>query len=151
MEAVGLGLGLGVVPRMIEFLKANPGPVHAMQAIRSENAKEMMEDFYSALRFELQMLKITLSGLVNELHIGEDVRAKLLNEDSLDAMVWKNPSEELQASLRRRLDPCAEDFSKTMTKILTLLSKFVKDGTLPVDVPVDPTVSARYSGLVGRC
>jgi hypothetical protein len=140
MEAIGLGLG--VVPLMIEFLKAKPGPVFAMQAIKSENGKEMMEDFYNALRFELKMLRITLSDLVEDLQIGEDVKTKLLSKDCIDPEVWKAPSEELQICLRRRLDPCSEDFTKALDKILTLLSKFVKDGTLPGDVPVDANVSA---------
>lgn len=143
MEAIGLGLG--VVPLIIEFLKANPGPIHAVRAIKQESAREMIEECYEDLEWELKMFKFTLSNLVSELQIGGDTKAKLLNEDGLDPTVWKNPSDELSACLRRRLDHCFEEFSRTMTKILILLSKFVKDDTLPVAVASDATVSGYSS------
>ncbi|KAK9776214.1 putative Prion-inhibition and propagation HeLo domain-containing protein [Seiridium cardinale] len=128
MEA--LGLALGIAPLIIEILKSHPGPIQALQAARTENANEMLWEFYADLQFEVSMLRITLTELVNELPISPEIKEKLTDEKSLDPMVWKKPSEELQESLHRRLQPCVESFKLSMERILRRLAKLVDEKSI---------------------
>lgn len=141
MAVEAIGLALGVAPLIVELLKANPEPLHAAKAVKKTVAKDMIEDFYTDLEYEVSMLKITLTHLVNELPLADELKAKLVDERSLDPMVWKRPSPETKASLENRLNPCYDAFVHSMEKILKLLSKVVKDGTLPVLLHADHVVS----------
>jgi hypothetical protein len=145
MALEAIGLGLGIAPFLIELLKANPEPVHAMMAIKTDTAKEMMEEFYRDLEYEVSMFKITLINLIHELPITDDLKQELTDEKGIDSTLWKDPSPELKVALERRLSACFEAFLQSMGKILKLLSKVVKDGTLPVDLPEDHIVSIHKS------
>lgn len=147
-----LGLALGVAPLLIEILKANPEPLDAMKALKSENAKEMMSDFVRDLQFEVSMFKLTLTALVKELHISTELKDKLIEEKTLDPMVWKVPTPELEMSLRKRLEPCFESFKQSMEQILRLLTKLVDKSDLPPPLSADKIVRtlhpSHYSSLI---
>jgi len=132
-----IGLVLGIAPLVIELLKAKPEPVHDMLAMKSENASELMEEFYGSLSYELSMLKMSLIQLVNELPIDVELKDKLLDDKSLDQSVWRNPPEKIQTAMEARLSACNESFVHSMEKILHLLAKLVDDKTLPF--VLDPT------------
>lgn len=135
-----IGLALGIAPLFIELLKAKPEPVHALKATNKESAKEMMAEFYRDLHYEVTMLRITLTGLVNELPIKADLKEKLTNEKSLGATVWKKPPPELQSALERRLSPCYDSFVHSMEKVLKLLESLVDDKSLPLALAEDEAV-----------
>jgi hypothetical protein len=138
MEAIGLALN--IAPLLIELLKAKPEPVHALKATNKESAKEMMGEFYRDLHYEVTMLRITLTDLVNDLPVKADLKEKLTNEKSLDATVWKKPPPDLQSALERRLSPCYDSFVHFMEKVLNLLRKLVDDKSLPFALAEDEVV-----------
>lgn len=127
-----LGLGLGIAPLIMELLKANPEPIHAFRAINAKHVNECREEFYRDLAFEVAMLKMTLTSLVRELPIAEEERSKLVDEKNLDAMVWKEPSGELQSALEGRLSSCSDSFMQSMDRILQLFGKIVEDKSVPL-------------------
>jgi hypothetical protein len=127
-----LGLGLNVAPLIVELLKANPEPVHAIRALNAKHINECKAEFYRDLSFEVAMLRMTLTALVRELPISEEEKNKLIDEKSLDAMVWKRPSEELRSALEGRLSSCWDPFVQSMDKILHLLAKIVDDKSVPL-------------------
>jgi len=140
-----LGLGLGAAPLLVELLKRNPEPVHALKATKTEHVKQMMVEFYENLQFEVTLLKMTLTKLVTELPITDELKEKLTDEKSLDPTVWKDPSPELQSALERRLNPCLDQFVQYLEKILRLLSKLVDDKSLPLPLAGNKVVSIQLS------
>jgi hypothetical protein len=138
MEAIGLVLN--IAPLVIELIKANPETLHALQALHKDSAKYMAEEFYEDLHYEVCMLKLTLAKLVNDLPVESQWKDKITNEKSLDPDVWRNPPNELQLALQRRLHPCYELFTHCMEKILKILGKLVADKSLPVALAEDDIV-----------
>jgi hypothetical protein len=136
-----IGLLLGVTPLIIEALKANPEPIDAFKATKTENAREILAEFYTDLGFEVSMLKITLTALVKELPIETALKEKLTNEKTLNPMIWKLPPQELQDALERRLSPCYESFVQSMQKLLRLLANLVEDKSLPCRLTENQIVS----------
>lgn len=122
-----LGLGLGIAPLIAELLKQNPEPVNALRALNAKHVNECRKEFFRDLAFEVAMLKMTLTSLVRELPITEEEKNKLIDDKNLDAMVWKNPSEELRSALEGRLSSCSDSFIQSMDRILQLLGKLVED------------------------
>jgi hypothetical protein len=122
-----LGLALRIVPLIVKLLKADPELAHPFRALNAKLVNEFREEFYRDLSFEAVMLKMTLTTLVRELSISEEEKNKLIDEENLDTMVWKEPSEELQSALEGRLNICWDPFLQSMEKILRLFAKIVED------------------------
>jgi hypothetical protein len=148
MEAIGLVLN--IAPLLIELWKANPETVNALQAISRDNTRNMIEEFYDGLHYELSILKLNLSNLVKDLPVDQQLKDKLDNDTNLDAAVWRNPQEELQLALQRRLGPGCDSFMRCMESILKLLAKLVDDKSLPISLTEEDIVcyAASYSILL---
>jgi hypothetical protein len=126
-----VGLAIAVVPLIIEFTKAYPETGHALQAVGSnKRTNKLLEEFYGSLRFELSILKLTLTNLLAQLPLTEHQKLRLENEKGFSPSLWTSISKELEQALILRLGHCSTSFDYSMDKILRTLSKVVDDKSL---------------------
>jgi hypothetical protein len=140
-----IGLALALAPLFTDAIEHHNNLLMPFKALNPEKYKEWAEDFLGDLNFEICMLKISLQKLIKELFIRDDLKAKLLDLENFDRILWREPEPELKEALDSRLKDCADGFVKSLTTILRYLDKIVKDDTLPVPMRQEEIVSSQFS------
>src|ERR1700712_1271622 len=136
-----IGLALGLAPLFTDAIEHHNTLLMPLKAMSPEKYKEWAEDFLGDLNFEICMLKLSLQKLIKELFIPDELKAKLLDLEHFDRILWQKPELVLKDALNSRLRDCADGFVKSLTTILRYLDKIVKDDTLPVPIRKEEIVS----------
>lgn len=137
MVLTGIELALAVVPLILAGKDTYAALYRQGKTISQPSVKkEKHQDFLRELGLEMEMLRLTLETLIQDLtSLSLDDRQRLLDFDNFDRKFWK--SEMVQDALEVRLQGAHAVFIDTFNAILKSLNDLISDKSLGVnDAPL---------------
>ena len=133
MVLTGIELALAVVPLILAGKDTYIALYRRGKTISQPSVKkEKHQDFLRELELEMEMLRLTLETLIQDLtSLSLDDRQRLLDFDHFDRGFWK--SDMVQDALEVRLQGAHAVFIDTFNAILKSLNDLISDKSLGVN------------------